>query len=81
MGLQRYILKRVLLTVPILVGVSIITFLLVNLAPGNPVEIFTSLNPDLSPAERARLEAKFGKAGFQSSSPLTPVPESRRIGV
>jgi peptide/nickel transport system permease protein len=60
MGLQRYILKRVLLTVPILVGVSIITFLLVNLAPGNPVEIFTSLNPNLSPAERARLEAKFG---------------------
>jgi len=60
MGLRRYVIKRVLLTIPILFGVSVVTFALVNLTPGSPVDVFVSLNPDITPAQRARLEAKFG---------------------
>jgi peptide/nickel transport system permease protein len=60
MGLRRYILKRVLLTVPILLGVSVITFGLIQLTPGDPVDLFTSLNPDISAAEEAKLREQFG---------------------
>jgi peptide/nickel transport system permease protein len=60
MSLRRYILKRVLLTVPILLGVSIITFGLVQLAPGDPVDLFVSLNPNITAAEEAQLRQQFG---------------------
>ncbi len=60
MGLWRYVIKRLLLTIPILIGVSLITFGLVRLAPGDPVAVVTALNPDISAAEEARLRAQFG---------------------
>lgn len=39
MSTARYALKRVLLTIPVLVGVSIVVFGLVHLAPGGPVRV------------------------------------------
>ncbi len=38
----RYILNRLLAIIPVLVGVSIITFILIELAPGDPAEIILS---------------------------------------
>ena len=35
--MSRYVLRRVLLTVPMLIGISIIAFTFMNLAPGDPV--------------------------------------------
>ncbi len=51
-------LKRLLHMIPLLVGVSLLTFLLMSLAPGN---YFTTLsqNPQISPETIARLEAQF----------------------
>jgi len=60
MSLRRFVLKRVLLTVPILLGVSVITFAMVHLTPGDPVDLMVAMNPDISPAERARLRARYG---------------------
>jgi len=60
MGLRRFILKRLLAVVPILLGVSIITFALVHLTPSNPVEILVGLNPDMTAGDRARLSAQYG---------------------
>ncbi len=37
--MKRYILKRVLMLIPVLLGVSIITFVLVRLAPGDPAVV------------------------------------------
>jgi len=39
------ILKRVLQVIPVLIGISIITFLLVSFAPGDPAEISLRANP------------------------------------
>ena len=47
MSLQRFILRRLILTVPILFGVSIITFALVHLSPSDPMELIMGANPDL----------------------------------
>jgi peptide/nickel transport system permease protein len=60
MSLQRFILRRLLLVVPIMIGVSLITFGLGKLAPGGPVEFVLGLNPDVTPAQKARLQAQYG---------------------
>jgi len=54
----QYILKRLLHMIPLLLGVSLLTFLLMSLAPG---DYYTSLlqNPQISPDIVARLKAQF----------------------
>lgn len=42
-----YLIKRLLQTVPILFGITVISFLIINLAPGSPVGM--TLNPTASP--------------------------------
>ena len=53
-----FILKRLLHMIPLLVGVSLLTFLLMALAPG---DYYTSLtqNPQISPETIARLRTQF----------------------
>lgn len=60
MGLRSFILKRLLAVVPILLGVSVITFGLVHLSPSNPVEILVGLNPDMTAGDKAQLKAQYG---------------------
>ena len=54
----QFIFKRLLHMIPLLLGVSLLTFLLVSLSPGN---YFTTLsqNPQISPDTIARLKAEF----------------------
>jgi len=60
MGLRRFILKRVLLTIPILFGVSVITFGMVHLTPGDPIDILVSFNPDIGPSQEAQMRQRYG---------------------
>lgn len=54
----RYFIHRLLYTVPILLGVSIVCFALVHIAPGSPVD---ALTPDgASPELVAEIEAAYG---------------------
>lgn len=39
MSMSRFVLKRLLLSVPVLLGVSVVVFALVHLAPGGPVRV------------------------------------------
>ena len=39
MGLLRYTLYRLLQAIPVLIGITVITFVLANLAPGDPVRL------------------------------------------
>jgi peptide/nickel transport system permease protein len=54
----QFIFKRLLHMIPLLLGVSLLTFLLMSLAPG---DYFTTLsqNPQISPDTIARLKAQF----------------------
>ena len=56
--MKRYILRRVLHLVPVLLGVSIVVFLVLQLAPGDPAEIM--LGPEATQADLARLRAELG---------------------
>jgi len=60
MSLRRFIARRLLLIIPILFGVSVITFGLANLAPSNAVDLLISFNPQISSGEAARIRAQYG---------------------
>jgi len=60
MSLRRFIAQRILVSIPVLLGVSIITFGLVHLAPGDVVDIIIGLDPNATPADRIRLRNELG---------------------
>ncbi len=53
-----YAARRVVLTIPILIGVTVICFALVQIAPGDPIQ--NLLSPTSSAADAARLRAAYG---------------------
>jgi len=54
----RYIVRRVLQAVPILIGITLLTFLIMQLAPGNPLQ--TMIDPRISPEEMRQAEESMG---------------------
>lgn len=66
-----YILKRILLIVPTLLCIILVNFLIVQLAPGGPVEITLAKIRDLQQSETGNM--KISAAGqFKSSKGLDP---------
>ena len=63
MSLRRFVAVRVAATVPILFGVSVLTFALVHLTPGDPIDQMVALNPQISAAEEAAIRARYGLDG------------------
>ncbi len=57
--MSKYIIRRLLQAIPIFVGVTILSFLLISLAPGGAVEIL-AFNNRLLPREREELKYKLG---------------------
>jgi peptide/nickel transport system permease protein len=55
-----YILRRVLLMIPLLFGITVISFLVVHLAPGEPTDMMTDLNPKASLEAKQRLRELYG---------------------
>ena len=55
----RYLLRRLLIAVPSLLGISIVLFAVLALAPGDPFGELAS-NPNVPPEVAASLRAKFG---------------------
>ncbi|HEY0441874.1 MAG TPA: ABC transporter permease [Xanthobacteraceae bacterium] len=55
----HYFLRRVLLAVPSLLGISVVLFAVLALAPGDPFEELAT-NPNVPPDVRASLRQKFG---------------------
>ncbi|MDU6748403.1 MAG: ABC transporter permease, partial [Bradyrhizobium sp.] len=55
----NYLLRRLIVAVPSLLGISLILFVLLALAPGDPFgELAT--NPNVPPEVREALRVKFG---------------------
>lgn len=55
-----YVLKRLLTMIPLLIGITIICFLVMHLAPGSPTDLHTELTPHASPEARERLMELYG---------------------
>lgn len=56
--LVAYIVRRILVAIPVLLGVTVLTYFLVNLVPGNPVTMLIS--PSISAGNLAALKASLG---------------------
>lgn len=55
-----YLVKRLLMLVPLFIGITLITFVVIHLAPGEPVEMQMAMNPKVTAAARERLRAFYG---------------------
>jgi ABC-type dipeptide/oligopeptide/nickel transport systems, permease components len=58
MGL--FVLRRLLLVVPLLIGITFISFVVISLAPGGPLDFLEADNPDLSPEVKRQLTELYG---------------------
>jgi peptide/nickel transport system permease protein len=56
---SRYLIRRLLITVPSLLGISVVLFTILALAPGDPFGELAS-NPAIPPQVQAALRLKFG---------------------
>ena len=57
--MSKYVLRRLLISIPSLVGISIVLFAVLALAPGDPFEELAT-NPNVPPEVRANLRLQFG---------------------
>jgi peptide/nickel transport system permease protein len=55
-----YILKRLGLMIPMLVGITLISFTVIHLAPGTPTDMQTTMNPKASLEAQKRLRELYG---------------------
>jgi peptide/nickel transport system permease protein len=57
---MKFILRRLILAIPTLLGITMLTFAIQRAAPGDPVRTFTYAEPDISQEEIARLRSQLG---------------------
>src|SRR3989442_858382 len=57
--MSRYVVRRLLVAVPVIFGISLVLFTILALAPGDPFEELAT-NPNVPPEVRMNLRAKFG---------------------
>jgi peptide/nickel transport system permease protein len=55
-----YILKRLGLMIPLLLGITLVSFVVIHLAPGTPTDMQTTLNPKASLEAQKRLRELYG---------------------
>ncbi|HBE94306.1 MAG TPA: diguanylate cyclase [Desulfovibrio sp.] len=57
--LRRLLLKTVWVAV-VFLGITVVSFWVIHLAPGSPTDLQTTMNPQVTPEARARLEKLYG---------------------
>ena len=55
-----YIFRRLLLTIPVVIGITIITFLVMHLSPGKPTDVLTDMNQKITAEAKQRLVTIYG---------------------
>jgi peptide/nickel transport system permease protein len=51
----QYLVKRLFMMIPLLIGITLITFVVIHVTPGEPVEMQVAMNPRVSAEARERL--------------------------
>jgi len=55
-----YLIKRLILMIPLFIGITLISFSVIHLAPGSPIDMATDLNPKATAEVKARMRAIYG---------------------
>ncbi|MCE1227509.1 MAG: ABC transporter permease [Geobacteraceae bacterium] len=58
--MTSYLLKRIAMLVPLMLGITLITFAVIHLAPGEPVDMQMAMNPKVGKEARERLTKFYG---------------------
>lgn len=58
--MRRFIIRRLIYAIPTIIGVSLITFLISRLAPGDPIRFYTFGVQDVTPEDIERIRHHFG---------------------
>ena len=56
----KYLAKRLIMMIPLLIGITFISFAVMHLAPGSPTDLATDLNPKMSEIALERLTKLYG---------------------
>ncbi len=57
--MARYVIRRILIMIPLLFGITLMVFVIINLAPGSPMAEFEA-NPRMSPKDIERIANNLG---------------------
>jgi len=57
--MSKYVIRRLLIMIPVLAGISLVLFVILAMAPGDPFEELAT-NPNVPPEVRANLRTQFG---------------------
>src|SRR6476661_4697461 len=55
-----FALRRLLLSIPLLIGITFVSYVVIGLAPGGPLDFLTPEDPNSSPEVKERLIKEFG---------------------
>src|SRR5215813_463587 len=55
-----FVLRRLLVSIPLLIGITFISFLVISLAPGGPLDFLTPEDPNASAEVKQKLVQEFG---------------------
>ena len=55
-----FALRRLLLSIPLLIGITFVSYVVISLAPGGPLDFLTPEDPNASPEVKERLIKEFG---------------------
>ena len=57
--MSTYILRRIVQAIPVMFGITLFTFLIIHLIPGDPVQAFAGEKP-ISPAQAEQIRIEYG---------------------
>ncbi|GAB7140780.1 ABC transporter permease [Deferribacterales bacterium RsTz2092] len=58
--MARYIIKRILSLIPLFIGITLVCFFIIRLAPGSPVDVESAMNPQYSQSARQKFIQLYG---------------------
>ncbi len=56
----RFLFHRLIVLIPTFIGITLISFFVMHLAPGEPMGVSADFNPKMTPEMRERLKAQYG---------------------
>ena len=58
--MKKYVIRRLLLMVPLLLGISLLSFTIMQLAPGDPATLNVAMNSKIDPSYLEKLRQSYG---------------------
>ncbi len=58
--MSKYLVRRLAMSIPLLLGISIIAFSVIHLAPGGPTAVFAASTPNITPEQLSQMEEQLG---------------------